>query len=132
MSRLEPLGIFAKFGQSSFATSENIISHLVFNNEWNQLPTRSDETWTLYVGTGPILYNCAERLAGMRSSVPVFFDFKQRGHPIHYVGHWKAIPGSAVEYPEGKYRRVRDRDRCMKIDLRLERFDEDFSAVMDG
>jgi hypothetical protein len=131
MSRLEALGIFAKFGVSSFATSQNTISHLVFNNDWNQLPTRSDETLTLYVGVGAKRKKCAQTLAGMKASVPVFFDYKQRDHAIHYVGHWKPIPARAVEFPKGNYRNVLDKDRCMKLDLVLERFDEDFSAVMD-
>jgi hypothetical protein len=130
LSRLEALGIFARFGVSSFATSQNVISHLVFNSDWNKLATRSDETLTLYVGAGPSRAKRAQTLAGMTSAVPVFFDYKQLDHAIHYVGHWKPIPASAVEFSE--VRNVQGKDRCMKIDLAFERFDDDFSSVMDG
>ena len=123
--------LFSKFCQGSFGTRTchgvMKISHVVINDQWNDLVSSQNSMQHYFIGTGPVRAKQGHALASIsqdENAVPLFFSYKKSTKSIlvFYVGHW--IPMSSETYTDGNLKEVKGKPRQMYIKLKFVRFDD--------
>ena len=142
-----PLGLATPMtycGGAALASYQGIIAHITIKEENNlPLPDNDDEIMELYkiapsngqlVGRPVVLL---QQKNPQQKSIPFFWEpikqpqltksTKERigsGKRVVYVGHWEVV---SLEVKRFRYLGI---DRCAIIRLRLDRFDENFAAII--
>ena len=128
---LAKLGLSAKFGMTVIAKKGLKISHLTFNDQWNDLPRTEQERLQFWLGHGAGRLRLALPLDPAKQSqepVPIFWAVAQKergGASCHYVGHFKSVKFEINNEHTVLFKR---HDRQALIEFEFTRFDSDLAA----
>mmetsp|Transcript_3584 Transcript_3584/g.5198 ORF Transcript_3584/g.5198 Transcript_3584/m.5198 type:complete len:671 (-) Transcript_3584:265-2277(-) len=132
-NHLDNLGLSAEFAVSVVSRRMGKISHLTFNEKWNDVPFDRSETLEFWVGIGPRRLSAVSPLNPARYSqkgdgIPIFWNAKRQGKSLcYYVGHYKCILFDVFDKPI----KFKGEDRAALLEFEFVKYSQTLAGKLE-